>query len=60
MNGSTRTRRACVVPIAIGTPATWPGSKEILQTRTSVSFTVDEAVGRLILSDVLALALLSR
>jgi hypothetical protein len=58
MNGSLRTRRAHVVPIAIGTPAKCLGSKDILQIRTSVTFTVNEAAGRIILSNVLALALL--
>jgi hypothetical protein len=60
MNGSLRTRRACVVPIAIGTPATCLGSRDILQIRTSVPFTVNEAAGRIILSNVLALGLLLR
>jgi hypothetical protein len=43
-----------------GSPTTCLGNKDILRTRTSVPFTVDEAAGRLILSNVLALALLSR
>jgi hypothetical protein len=60
MNGSLRTRCACMAPGAIGTPTTCLGNKDILRTRTSVPFTVDEAAGRLILSNVLALALLSR
>jgi len=60
MNGSLRIRRACVVPNAIGTPTTCLGSKGLIGTRTNVPFIVDEAAGRLILSNVLALVLLSR
>jgi hypothetical protein len=36
------------------------GGKDILQIRTSVPFTVNEAAGRIILSNVLALGLLLR
>lgn len=36
------------------------GGKDILQTSTSVPFTAHEAPGKIILSNVLALALLSR